>query len=123
MATTNQTNTLNDAIYGDDITRAKQREGYVPPTKGEEYGYVISFFKSIMKDEHAAETFAEALYEVAQATQVNILILMETLKDLDLIQLNRTMAYYLNGIRSPATMLGVQNTVRPNYYAGRNVLS
>jgi len=32
-----------------------------------------------------------------------------------------TMAYYLNSIRSPATLLGVLEPVSPNYYTARNV--
>jgi hypothetical protein len=32
------------------------------------------------------------------------------------------MAYYLNGLRSPSTLLGVSNPVTPNFYTARNVL-
>jgi hypothetical protein len=33
------------------------------------------------------------------------------------------MAYYLNGMRSPATLLGTSVAVTPNYYTARNVAS
>jgi len=32
------------------------------------------------------------------------------------------LAYYLNSIRSPATLLGVAQPTAVNYYASRNVL-
>lgn len=124
MATYNETNTLNDTIYSDnDVTNAKKSEIPVPPPAGDEYDIVHSFFLKIMKDPHAAGTFTNSLYRVARYTQVDVLQLLNTLKDKDKIEVNAIMAYYLNGLRSPATLLGVQNTVKPNFYAGRNVLS
>ena len=36
-------------------------------------------------------------------------------------EINLLMAYYLNGVRSPATLLGVLNPTAPNYYTARNV--
>jgi len=38
-------------------------------------------------------------------------------------ELNLTLAYYLNNIRSPATLLGINATTTPNYYVARNVRS
>jgi hypothetical protein len=38
------------------------------------------------------------------------------------LDLNINMAYYLNSIRSRATLLGVGIPVTPNYYAARNVI-
>ena len=124
MSYINETNTLNDAIYQDkDVSNAKKSEVPVPPNAGDEYSYVISFFTKVMKDPQAAGTFANSLYRVARFTQTDVLALLDTLKGKDEIELNRIMAYYLTGMRSSSTLLGVQSTVRPNYYAGRNVLS
>ena len=38
------------------------------------------------------------------------------------VSLNVNMAYYLNQIRSRATLLGVGVAVTPNYYQARNIL-
>lgn len=124
MANLEETNTLNDTIYSDsDAENAKLFEDGIPPSAGDEYSYVIGFFEKIMKDKVAAGNFAKSLYEVAVATQTDVLVLLDTIKGKDEIELNRVMAYYMNALRSPATLLGVQNLVRPNFYAGRNVLS
>lgn len=124
MTTLNETNTLNDAIYQDnDVTNARKSEIPVPPPVGDEYDIINGFFVKIMKDPTAAGTFTNSLYRVARFTQTDVLQLLETLKNKDQMEVTAIMAYYLNSLRSSATLLGVQNTVRPNYYASRNVLS
>ena len=118
-------NTLNDVVN----TNAKNSQLDPNATtsqvvaSGNEYDHVLSFFKKVMKDDVAASKFAESLYQVALATEVPVLLLLDTFKGQDLMSLTATMAYYLNGIRSPATLLGIKNVVKPNYYAARNVLS
>lgn len=124
MASLTETNTLNDTLHADrDVANASLREQPIPENPSDEYQYILSFFTKIMKDSHAASTFTDSLYEVATATQTNVLVLFESIKGKNEIELNRVMAYYMNALRSPATLLGVQNLVRPNFYAGRNVLS
>jgi hypothetical protein len=51
-----------------------------------------------------------------------VLTILDAISDQDQLQLNSTLAYYLNGMRSPATLLGINSAVVPNYYAARNVL-
>jgi len=36
-------------------------------------------------------------------------------------ELDLTLAYYLNNLRSNSTLLGTSQPVQPNYYAARNV--
>ena len=119
------TNTLND-IEATDAKNAGIIKDFTiqpGPINSNEYDHVISFFKRVMKDEIAAEKFTQSLYQVANTTEIPVLDLLATFKGQDLLTLTASMAYYLNGIRSPSTLVGVQNVVRPNYYAARNVLS
>jgi len=109
------TDTINTALAPDTVIRND--------LAGNEYDYVLSFFVKIMKDPDAAGNFADSLYEVATRTQTNVLELLEPLKGQDEMTLNESMSYYLNSISSPAVLLGVKNIIKPNYYAGRNVLS
>jgi hypothetical protein len=44
------------------------------------------------------------------------------MQDQDQIQINVSLAYYLNGLRSSTTLLGVNSTLMPNYYTARNVV-
>jgi len=120
----NDSNTLNDTIYKDgNVTKAvRQDNGYLPAT-GPEYDHVLSVFTKIMKDPGTALNFTESLYRVAAETEVYVMTLLESLDVTNEMTLNASMAYYLNGINSPATLYGVQQPILPNYYAGRNVLS
>jgi len=123
MASNNK-NTLNDVVYSDaNVSRAVAREQNLPPAVGTEYDHVLSVFTKVMKDASAAKNFTQSLYKVAQETGTYVLTILESLDVTNEITLNASMAYYLNSINSPSTLYGVQNPIRPNYYAGRNVLS
>lgn len=86
-----------------------------------EYDVVNSFFLSIMDNATSAENFTAALFRVAQETNVSAFELMQSLDTNNLISLTASLAYYLNGIRSPSTLLGINATVTPNVWAARNV--
>jgi hypothetical protein len=88
----------------------------------EDYDVVNSFFRSIFLDPTAADNFTVTLFRVAQETNTSVLTLLAQMQDQDQMQLNATMAYYLNGLRSPSTLLGINAAVTPNYYTARNVL-
>lgn len=87
-----------------------------------EYDTVYSFFLQAMKDKTAAQNFTTTLFRIASKTQTSVLTILDAISDQDQLQLNSTLAYYLNGMRSPATLLGINSAVVPNYYAARNVL-
>jgi hypothetical protein len=87
-----------------------------------EYDIVYSFFFQAMKDKLAAQNFTTTLFRIASKTQTPVLTILDAISDQDQLQLNSTLAYYLNGMRSPATLLGINSAVVPNYYAARNVL-
>jgi len=120
----NDSNTLNDNRPSDsNVSQAIKREQRTLPPAGPEYDHVLSVFKKIMKDEGAAANFTQSLYRIAQETGTRVISILESLDITSEITLNASMAYYLNAINSPTTLYGVQNPTRPNYYAGRNVLS
>lgn len=100
-----------DTFYEFDVT--------VP---ADEYDTVNSYFLSVFKDPNAAANFTTTLFRVASETRTPVLTLLANIQGQDSIQLTATLAYYLNGLRSPATLLGVNATVTPNYYTARNVL-
>ena len=51
-----------------------------------------------------------------------MLTLLAEIEDMEKIQLTATLAYYLNGLRSPTTLLGINAAVTPNFWTARNVL-
>ena len=86
------------------------------------YDVVNSYFLSVFKDRDAADSFSVSLFRIADQTGVPVLTILAQIQDQDQIQLTATIAYYLNGLRSPSTLLGVNSAVVPNQWAARNVL-
>lgn len=88
----------------------------------DQYDVVLSFFESVFTDSIAAKNFTIALFRVADQTNTPVLTLLADMQDQDQITVTNSLAYFLNGIRSPSTLLGVQAAVAPNVWAARNVL-
>lgn len=88
----------------------------------EEYSVVNSFFRSIFENERSADNMTVTFFYISQATGIPVLELLNQVSNQNAIEVTATMAFYLNGLRSPATLLGVNSTVTPNYYTARNVL-
>jgi hypothetical protein len=86
-----------------------------------EWDAVVSFFETTFTTKEAAENFSVALFRVSNESNIPVLTLLQELQNKDTIQLNLTLAYYLNSIRSPSTLLGVAQPTTPNYYAARNI--
>lgn len=83
---------------------------------------VNSYMLSVFRTKAAAENFSTTLFRIADETEVPVLDILSQLQGMDTIQLTATLAYYLNGLRSPSTLLGVNEPVTPNVYVARNVL-
>lgn len=87
-----------------------------------EYDVVNSYFESVMTTKQAAGNFTVSLFRVAEDTGISPLTLLKEFQGTSGVNLNVKLAYYLNQIRSRATLLGVGIPVTPNAYAARNVL-
>ena len=88
-----------------------------------EYDAVYSFFRSIYGTAEAAGNFTVSLFRVSQQSQIPVMDLLLQIQGQDQAQINLTLAYYLNNIRSLSTLLGINATTTPNYYVARNVRS
>ena len=117
----NSVNTINPAV---DITVRVFDEFYefAVDVSAAEYDVVNSFFLSVFKSASAADSFTSVLFRISDETEIPVLTLVEEMQDQNQIQITNTLAYYLNGLRSPTTLLGVNNPVQPNVWAARNVL-
>lgn len=91
----------------------------VPP---DTYDVVNSYFSSVFKTPEAAANFTVTLFRIAEETRTPVLTLLSQIQDLDEIQLTAQLAYYLNGLRSKTTLLGINAAATPNFYTARNVL-
>jgi len=115
--------TINAINYNIDQTVRifDQFYNYSANVPAAEYDIVLSYFKTVMTTDLAAENFTTALFRVAENINTPVLTLLQQLEGQDSIQLSISMAYYLNSLRSPATLLGVITPVTPNIYTARNV--
>jgi pyruvate/2-oxoacid:ferredoxin oxidoreductase alpha subunit len=105
-----QTVRVFDNFYNFDIT---------VPTN--EYDVVFAYFKSVFTTAQAAGNFTVTLFRIAEETNTPVLALLQELEGQNQIEITATLAYYLNNLRSPATLLGYSVPVTPNFYAARNV--
>ena len=87
-----------------------------------EYDIVYSFFREQMGDARVAGNFTVSVFQVAEQTKIPAMTLLQQFQGTDLMTINLNMAYYLNNIRSRATLLGVNSQPVPNFYAARTVL-
>jgi len=87
-----------------------------------EYDVVHSYFLTQMTSKQAAGNFTVSLFRVADSTGIPALTLLQEMQGNNGVNINVNMAYYLNQIRSRATLLGVGAPVTPNFYQARNIL-
>ncbi len=92
----------------------------VVPTN--EYDVVVSFLRSIFEDAAAAESFTVALFRIAEESKTPVLTLLQELQGKNKLEVTLTLAYYLNGLRSLTTLLGVRQQPQPYFFAARNII-
>jgi hypothetical protein len=96
--------------------------GYSQQVDANEFDAVNSYFVSVFNDRQIARSFTTTFFRISEKTQVPVLELLQQVEGQDQVQLTSTICYYLNGERSPATLLGINATVTPTVWAARNVL-
>ena len=87
----------------------------------DEYDVVNSYFRSVFGTTDAAGNFTVTLFRIAAQSKIPVLTLLQQIQGQSQPQLTLTLTYYLNGLRSPATLLGVNVPSIPNYYVAKNI--
>lgn len=87
----------------------------------QEYDAVYSYFRSVFGTAEAAGNFTVTLFRVADESSISVMALLQQLQGQSTPELTLTLAYYLNGMRSSSTLLGLNSPTTPNFYAARNV--
>lgn len=118
MSTVNYTNPNKDLT----VRLFDQFYSYDVDVPADEYDVVHSYFLTQMTTKLAAGNFTMSLFRVAQNTGIPALTLLKEFQGLNGVNLSANLAYYLNSIRSRATLLGVGVAVVPNFYQARNIL-
>lgn len=117
MSTINEINTNIDQT----VRIYDQFYNYSENVPSAEYDIVLSYFKSVFNTVEQAETFTVAIFRVAQESGEDALTILDQMQGLNGPQLTATLCYYLNSVRSSATLLGVLEPAAPNYWTARNV--
>ena len=86
-----------------------------------QYDAVFSYMRSVFDTDQAAANFTTTLFRASGESGINVMDLLQELQQYGQPELTSVLAYYLNGLRSSSTLLGVQAQVLPNYYVARNV--
>jgi hypothetical protein len=117
MGSVNVPNTSTDQT----VQIFDQFYGYQQRVPVDAYDAVSSYFNSVFKTADAAGNFTVTLFRISQTTNIPIMTLLQQFQGLAAPQITATMAYYLNGMRSKSTLLGVNVPTQPNYYVARNI--
>lgn len=117
-------NTINPKI--DNTVRVfdnfYEYEQFVPAA---EYDVVNSWFRAVVPDRQAANNFTTSLFRISNSSGTPVLTLLQQIQEngTSQIELTRSLTYFLNNLRSPATLLGFGAVTAPNFYTARNVLA
>jgi hypothetical protein len=94
---------------------------YAEDVPSAEYDIVLSYFNSVFNTAEQAQNFAVAIFRVAQESGQDALTILAQIQGPNGPQLTANLCYYLNSVRSNATLLGVLQPTSPNYWTARNV--
>lgn len=89
----------------------------------DEYDVIRAYFRQKMGTTIAADNFTVTVFRIAQESKTPVMVVFQNIQGLDDPQLSLTLAYYLNGLQSLSTLLGIDAVSTPNYYAARNVVT
>jgi hypothetical protein len=95
--------------------------GFQQQVPVDQYDAVNSYFQSVFNSKEAAGAQTVAVFRISHVTNIPVMNLLQQFQGQTGPQITLTLAYYLNGIRSPSTLLGLTNLVQPNYYVAHNI--
>lgn len=95
--------------------------GYAVNVPSQEYDAVYSYMRSVFDTADAAGNFTVTLFRISQQSGIPVMDLLTQIQGLSQPELTLTLAYYLNGLRSASTLLGLNQPVTPNYYVAHNI--
>jgi len=117
MASVNAINTKTDLT----VQIFDRFYGYQQQVPVDEYDAVLSYFKSVFESAEAAGNFSVSLFRVSQQSGIPVMNLLQQFQGQTAPQINLTLAYYLNGVRSSSTLLGINVPTQSNFYIARNI--
>jgi pyruvate/2-oxoacid:ferredoxin oxidoreductase alpha subunit len=117
MASVNAINTKTDLT----VQIFDRFYGYEQHVPVNQYDAVLSYFKSVFGNNETAGNFTVSVFRISKQTNIPVMNLLQQFQGQSAPEITITLAYYLNGIRSSSTLLGINVPTQPNYYVARNI--
>jgi hypothetical protein len=117
MASVNAINTKTDLT----VQIFDRFYGYQQQVPVDQYDAVLSYFKSVFDTAQAAGNFTVSVFRISHQTGIPVMTLLQQFQGQSAPEITLTLAYYLNGLRSSSTLLGINAPTQPNYYVARNI--
>jgi hypothetical protein len=95
--------------------------GYQEQVPVDQYDSVHSYFLSVFQNTESANNFTVALFRISRVSGTPVMTLLQQLQGQSAPQLSLTLSYYLNGLNSSSTLLGINVPTQPNYYVEHNI--
>lgn len=117
MATINSSTTIDntvkifDGFYQQDLI-----------VNANEYDVVYSFFRNYASTDTIAKNFTTFLFVISQGTGIPVISLLDDIQGKTGLQVNATIAYYLNSIKNKVVLYGVAEQPVPNLVVQRNIV-
>jgi pyruvate/2-oxoacid:ferredoxin oxidoreductase alpha subunit len=86
------------------------------------YDIVHGYFRSVCESKNIADNFTAVLFRIAQETQISVLVLLDQIKGTNKMEMNQTLAYYLNSFKSKTTLYGIAVEPKSNQSVARNIV-
>lgn len=89
-----------------------------------QYDIVKGYFTNIADSKEIAETYTALFFRIAQEANIDAITLLDTIKGTSktTLDLDKTLAYYLNSFRSKTCLYGIAIIPKPNQPVARNVI-
>lgn len=87
-----------------------------------QYDIVHSYFVETCDTKTIADNFTTFFFKIAQDTGIPATTLLESIKGQTKLDMNRTIAYYLNSFKSKSALYGISFVPQPNLPVARNIV-
>jgi len=89
---------------------------------GNEYDVVHGYFVSVCDTRNIADNFTTFLFRISQETDIPVLTLLSSIQNGTKLDMNRTMAYYMNSFKSKTSLYGISIVPQANQPVARNIV-
>lgn len=93
-------------------------QDYVPV---DQYDAVRSYFLSVFDSATSADNMTVSFFRISRVSEIPVMTLLQQVQGQTAPELTLTLAYYLNGLNSSSTLLGLNVPTQPNYYVAHNI--